>query len=77
MGTYLFVKLDFETAVDQHTRTATGDRTFEGSPDPYFQTVPAGQSRPYVVQIRPNTLNISKTQVLGALRLVEHPPPPI
>ena len=47
-----FVKLDFEIAVDQQTRTS--DRTFEGVLDPNRQTVPAGQPRPYLVQIRPN-----------------------
>ena len=47
-----FVKLGFEIAVDQQTRTS--DRTFEGVPDPNHQTVPAGQPRPYLVQIRPN-----------------------
>ena len=47
-----FVKLDFEIAVDQQTRTS--DRTFEGVPDPNRQTVPAGQPRPYLLQIRPN-----------------------
>ena len=46
------VKLDFNIAVDQQTRT--GDRTFEGVPDPNRQTVPAGQPRPYLVHIRPN-----------------------
>ena len=51
MGIF-FVKLDFEIAVDQQTRTS--DRTFEGVPDPNRQTVPAGQPRPYLVQIRPN-----------------------
>ena len=49
---YFFVKLDFEIAVDQQTKTS--DRTFEGVPDPNRQTVPAGQPRPYLVQIRPN-----------------------
>ena len=49
---YFFVKLDFEIAVDQQTRTS--DRTFEGVPDPNRQMVPAGQPRPYLVQIRPN-----------------------
>ena len=49
---YFFVKLDFEIAVDQQTRTS--DRTFEGVPDPNRQTVTAGQPRPYLVQIRPN-----------------------
>ena len=47
-----FVKLGFEIAVDQQTKTS--DRTFEGVPDPNRQTVPAGQPRPYLVQIRPN-----------------------
>ena len=46
------MKLDFEIAVDQQTRTS--DRTFEGVPDPNRQTVPAGQPRPYLVQVRPN-----------------------
>ena len=49
---YFFVKLDFEIAVDQQNKTS--DRTFEGVPDPNRQTVPAGQPRPYLVQIRPN-----------------------
>ena len=49
---YFFVKLDFEIAVDQQTNTS--DRTFEGVSDPNRQTVPAGQPRPYLVQIRPN-----------------------
>ena len=49
---FTFVKLGFEIAVDQQTRT--GDRTFEGVPDPNRQTVPEGQPRPYLVQIRPN-----------------------
>ena len=49
---YFFVKLDFEIEVDQQTKTS--DRTFEGVPDPNRQTVPAGQPRPYLVQIRPN-----------------------
>ena len=49
---YFFVKLDFEIAVDQQTKTS--DRTFEGVPDANRQTVPAGQPRPYLVQIRPN-----------------------
>ena len=49
---YFFVKLDFEIAVDQQTKTS--DRTFEGVPDPNRQKVPAGQPRPYLVQIRPN-----------------------
>ena len=47
-----FVKLGFEIAVDQLTRT--GDQTFEGVPDLNPQLVPAGQPRPYLVQIRPN-----------------------
>ena len=49
---YFFVKLDFEIAVDQQTKTS--DRTCEWFPDPNRQTVPAGQPRPYLVQIRPN-----------------------
>ena len=49
---YFFVKLDFEIAVDQQTKTS--DQTFEGVPDPNRQKVPAGQPRPYLVQIRPN-----------------------
>ena len=49
---YFFVKLDFEIAVDQQTRTS--DRTFEGVPDSNRQTVPGRQPRPYLVQIKPN-----------------------
>ena len=49
---YFFVKLDLEIAVDQQTKTS--DRTFEGVPDPNRQTLPAGQPRPYLVQILPN-----------------------
>ena len=49
---YFFVKLDFKIAVDQQTKTS--DRTFEGVPDPNRQTVPTGQPRQYLVQIRPN-----------------------
>ena len=51
---WFFVKLGFEIAVDQQTRTS--DRTFEEVPDPNRQTVTAGQPRPYLVQIRPNLL---------------------
>ena len=46
------MKLGFEIAVDQQTKT--GDQTFEGVPDPNRQSVPSGQPRPYLVQIRPN-----------------------
>ena len=63
-----FVKFGFEIAVDQQTRT--GDRNFEGVPDPNRQTVPAGQPRPYLVQIRPNLAKYpehAKIQNLGAL----------
>ena len=62
---YFFVKLDFEIAVDQQTKTS--DRTFEGVPDPNCQTVPAGQPRPYLVQIRPNLANMPHTHILCAL----------
>ena len=43
-----FVKLDFEIAVDQQTRTS--DPTFGGFPDSDQPPVPAGQPRPYLVQ---------------------------
>ena len=47
---YFFVKLDFEIAVDQKTRT--GDQTFGGGvPDSDRPPVPAGQPNPYLVQI--------------------------
>ena len=49
---YFFVKLDFEIAVDQQTRT--GDPTFGGDPDSDRPPVPAGQPRPYLVPIWPN-----------------------
>ena len=41
---FFFVKLDFEIAVDQQTRTS--DQTFEGVPDPNRQTVPSGAATP-------------------------------
>ena len=65
---YFFVKLDFEIAVDQQTKTS--DQTFEGVPDPNRQTVPAGQPRPYLVQIRPNLAkypDMPRTHILCAL----------
>ena len=54
-----FAKLVFEIAIDQQART--GDRTFEGVPDPNRQTVPAGQPCPFLVQIRPN---LDKCQII-------------
>ena len=47
-----FVKFDLEIAIDQQTRAC--DRTFEGVPDSGCPTVPAGQPRPFLVQIMPN-----------------------
>ena len=47
-----FVKLDFEIAVDQQTRAR--DRNFEVVPDSGCPPVPAGQPRPYLVNLRPN-----------------------
>ena len=41
------MKLDFEIAVDQQTRTH--DQIFEGVPDSGCPPVPAGQPRPYLV----------------------------
>ena len=46
------VKFDLEIAIDQHTRAC--DRTFEGVPDSGCPPVPAGQPRPFLVQIMPN-----------------------
>ena len=51
-----FVKLDFEIAVDQQTKTH--DRTFEGAPDSGYPPVPAGQPRPYLVNF---WLNFAKS----------------
>ena len=68
------MKLGFEIAVDQQTRT--GDQTFEGVSDPNRQSVPAGQPRPYLVQIRPNLAKYpehAKTQILGALLVASGP----
>ena len=68
------MKLGFDIAVDQQTRTS--DRTFEGVPDPNRQTVPEGQPRPYLVQIRPNLAKYpehAKTQILGALLVASGP----
>ena len=47
-----FVKLDFEIAVDQQTRAR--DQTFEGVLDSGCPPVPAGQPRPYLVNLWPN-----------------------
>ena len=47
-----FVKLDFEIAVDQQTRAR--DWTFEGVRDSGWPPVPAGQPRPYLVNLWPN-----------------------
>ena len=47
-----FVKLDFEIAVDQQTRTR--DQTFEGVLDSGCPPVPAGQPRSYLVNLWPN-----------------------
>ena len=47
-----FVKLDFEIAVDQQTRSR--DRTFKVVPDSGYPPVPAGQPRPYLVNLWPN-----------------------
>ena len=58
------MKLGFEIAVDQQTRT--GDQTFEGVPDPNRQSVPAGQPRPYLVQIRPNLAKYPEHALLVA-----------
>ena len=41
----IFVKLDFEIAVDQQTRAR--DRTFEGGPETGCPPVSSGQQRPY------------------------------
>ena len=46
------MKLDLEIAIDQQTRTC--DRTFEGVSDSGCPPVPAGQPRPFLVQIRVN-----------------------
>ena len=64
----LFVKLDFEIAVDQQTKAH--DRTFEGVPDSGCPPVPAVQPRSYLVNfgsILPNHLNMLKTMLLGAI----------
>ena len=47
-----FVKLDLEIAIDQQTKAC--DQTFEGVPDSECPPVPAGQPRPFLVQIMPN-----------------------
>ena len=48
----IFVKFDFEKAVDQQIKAC--DQTFEGVPDSGCPPVPAGQPRPFLVQIMPN-----------------------
>ena len=52
----IFVKLDFEIAVDQQTKAH--DQTFEGVPDSGCPPVPAGQPRPYLVNF---WLNFAKS----------------
>ena len=47
-----FVKFDLEIAIDQQTRAC--DRTFERVPDSGCPPVPAGQPRPFLIQIMPN-----------------------
>ena len=47
-----FVKLDFEIGIDQQTKAR--DQTFEGVPDSGCPPVPAGQPRPYLVNLWPN-----------------------
>ena len=47
-----FVKFDLEIVIDQQTRAC--DRTFEGVPDSGCPPLPAGQPRPFLVQIMPN-----------------------
>ena len=47
-----FVKLDFEIAVVRQNRAH--DRTFEVVPDSGCPPVPAGQPRPYLVNLWPN-----------------------
>ena len=49
---FFCVKLDFEIAVDQQTKTS--DRNFGGIPDPDRPPVHAGQPRPYLGPICPN-----------------------
>ena len=46
------MKLDLEKAVDQQTRAC--DRTFEVVLDSGCPPVPAGQPRPYLVNLWPN-----------------------
>ena len=53
---FFVVKLDFEIAVDQQTKAH--DQTFEGFPYSGCPPVPAGQSRPYLVNF---WLNFSKS----------------
>ena len=62
------MKLDFEIAVDQQTRAH--DQTFDGVPDSGCPPVPAGQPRPY-------HLNMLTTMLWGALLVATTPPPPL
>ena len=65
------MKLYFEMAVDQETKTR--EQTFEGIPDPNRPPVPAVQPCPFLSTfgpIMPNHRNMLKTEILGAL-LVE------
>ena len=56
--TLIFVKLDFEIAVDQQTRAH--DQTFEGVPESGCPPVPVGQPRPYLVNFCQITLTCSQ-----------------
>ena len=45
------MKFDLEIAIDQQTRAC--NRSFEGAPESGCPPVPAGQPRPFLVQIMP------------------------
>ena len=67
------MKLDFEIAVVQQTRTS--DRTFGRVPDPDRDRPPvtAGQPRPYLVPSWPKPLNMAKNQTSCALLVASGP----
>ena len=52
-----FVKLFFEIAVDQQTKAC--DQNFDGVPVSGCPPVPAGQPRPYLVNLWPNFARIT------------------
>ena len=65
---FLVVKLDFEIAVDQQTKAR--NQTFEGVLDFGCPPVPAGQSRPYLVNFWYNFAKSSQFAILISFKTI-------